>query len=86
MSHRIFLTHYFETSKWHQGISEIAVEGARNHGLLNVGIQDFFETRHCLPQSLLEQENCKISQLNRRTNRDPKQRTKSMLYAKSLWQ
>ena len=42
MSHRIFLTHYFETSKWHQGISEIAVEGARNHGLLNVGIQDFF--------------------------------------------
>ena len=51
-----FLTHYFETSKWHQGISEIAVEGARNHGLLNVGIQDFFETMHCLPQSLLEQE------------------------------
>ena len=51
-----FLTHYFETSKWHQDISEIAVEGARNHGLLNVGIQDFFETRHCLPQSLLEQE------------------------------
>ena len=51
-----FLTHYFETSKWHQGISEIAVEGARNHGLLNVGIQDFFETRHCLPQNLLEQE------------------------------
>ena len=51
-----FLTHYFETSKWHHGISEIAVEGARNHGLLNVGIQDFFETRHCLPQSLLEQE------------------------------
>ena len=51
-----FLTHYFETSKWHHGISEIAVEGARNHGLLNVGIQDFFETKHCLPQSLLEQE------------------------------
>jgi len=51
-----FLTHYFETSKWHQGISEIAVEGARNHGLLNVGIQDFFETRHCLPQSLQEED------------------------------
>ena len=60
-----FLTHYFETSKWHQGISEIAVEGARNHGLLNVGIQDFFETMHCLPQNLLEQEKiAKISQLN----------------------
>ena len=31
-----FLTHYFETSKWHQGISEIAVEGARNHGSVSV--------------------------------------------------
>ena len=47
-----FLTHYFETKKWHQGISEIAVEGARNHGLLNIGIQD----KHYLPQSILEQE------------------------------
>ena len=51
-----FLTHYFETSKWHQGISEIAVEGARNHGLLNIGIQDFFETKHYLPQNISEQE------------------------------
>lgn len=51
-----FLTHYFETKKWHQGISEIAVEGARNHGLLNIGIQDFFATKHYLPQSILEQE------------------------------
>lgn len=49
-----FLTHYFETKKWHQGISEIAVEGARNHGLLNIGIQDFFATKHYLPQSILE--------------------------------
>ena len=51
-----FLTHYFETKKWHQGISEIAIEGARNHGLLNIGIQDFFATKHYLPQSILEQE------------------------------
>ena len=51
-----FLTHYFETKKWHQGISEIAVEGARNHGLLNIGIQDFFATKHYLPQSILEQD------------------------------
>ena len=51
-----FLTHYFETKRWHQGISEIAVEGARNHGLLNIGIQDFFATKHYLPQSILEQE------------------------------
>ena len=51
-----FLTHYFETSKWYQGVSEIAVEGARNHGLLNIGISDFFRTKHYLPQNFLEQE------------------------------
>ena len=27
-----YLTHYFESSKWHWVISEIAGEGARNHG------------------------------------------------------
>lgn len=51
-----FLMHYFETKKWHQGVSEIAVEGARNHGLLNIGIQDFFATSHYLPQELSEQK------------------------------
>ena len=51
-----FLMHYFETKKWHQGVSEIAVEGARNHGLLNIGIQDFFATVHYLPQELSEQK------------------------------
>lgn len=51
-----FLTHYFETTKWHQGVSEIAVEGARNHGLLNIGIQDFFATSHYLPQELSGQK------------------------------
>ena len=51
-----FLVHYFETKKWHQSVSEIAVEGARNHGLLNIGIQDFFATNHYLPQELSEQK------------------------------
>ena len=51
-----FLMHYFETKKWHQGVSEIAVEGARNHGLLNIGIQDFFATSHYMPQELSEQK------------------------------
>ena len=36
-----FILQYFESPKWHKGISEIAVEGARNHGLLNVAVQDF---------------------------------------------
>lgn len=51
-----FLVHYFKTKKWHQGVSEIAVEGARNHGLLNIFIQDFFATKHYLPKELSEQK------------------------------
>ena len=49
-----FIGHYFESTKWHKGVSEIAVEGARNHGLLNIGIKDFFDTVHFIP-SLAEQ-------------------------------
>ena len=56
-----FITHYFETSKWYRGVSEIAGEGARNHGLLNIAIPDYFETKHYLPTNLQEQE--KIAQL-----------------------
>ena len=50
-----FIGHYFESSKWHKGVSEIAVEGARNHGLLNIGVKDFFNTVHFMP-SLAEQK------------------------------
>lgn len=50
-----YLTHYFESSKWHKGISNIAGEGARNHGLLNLAVDDYFATKHYLP-SLPEQK------------------------------
>lgn len=50
-----YLTHYFESSKWHKGISNIAGEGARNHGLLNMAVDDYFAAKHCLP-SLPEQK------------------------------
>ena len=44
-----YLTHYFETNKWHKGISDIAGEGARNHGLLNMSVDNYFATKHYLP-------------------------------------
>ena len=44
-----YLKHYFETQKWYNQISEIAVEGARNHGLLNIAVNDFFDTKHYFP-------------------------------------
>lgn len=45
-----YLTHYFESKKWHKGISDIAGEGARNHGLLNMAVDDYFATKHYLPK------------------------------------
>ena len=51
-----FLVHYFESPKWHRGVYEIAGEGARNHGLLNIAVGDFFETQHFRPKSIREQE------------------------------
>ena len=44
-----YLAHYFESDKWFKQISAIAGEGARNHGLLNMSINDFFKTKHYLP-------------------------------------
>ena len=51
-----YFVHYFETTKWYRGISEIAVEGARNHGLLNVAISDYFDTCHLIPNNMSEQK------------------------------
>ena len=50
-----FILQYFESPKWHKSVSEIAVEGARNHGLLNISVQDFFQTYHHVPKEKKEQ-------------------------------
>ena len=50
-----YLSHYFESKKWHKGIADIAGEGARNHGLLNLSVVDFFNTTHRIP-SMPEQK------------------------------
>ena len=44
-----YLAHYFESKKWYKGIADIAGEGARNHGLLNISVIDFFNTIHRIP-------------------------------------
>ena len=50
-----FLKIYFDSNKWNKEMYKIAVEGARNHGLLNIPINDFFNTKHLFP-SISEQE------------------------------
>lgn len=44
-----FFCHYFEAGMLNEGLASIAQEGARNHGLLNVGVADFFKLRLHIP-------------------------------------
>ena len=50
-----FLVTYYETNRWHKAVQLIAAEGARNHGLLNIAPDDFFETQLALPADVAEQ-------------------------------
>lgn len=51
-----YLLSYYDTNKWYKQVSEIAAEGARNHGLLNIAPNDFFQTTFIAPLSELEQQ------------------------------
>lgn len=50
-----YLTVFFDTDRWHKGVSERAAEGARNHGLLNISADDFFDIDIFLPRHKEEQ-------------------------------
>ena len=50
-----FLVTYYETDRWYKAVQLIAAEGARNHGLLNIAPDDFFETQICIPERIDEQ-------------------------------
>ena len=51
-----YLVTYYSTDLWHKGIQSIAAEGARNHGLLNIVPDDFFETMISIPLNVFEQK------------------------------
>ena len=51
-----YLVHYYETTNWHPEMAKIASEGARNHGLLNISPDDFFNSQIVFPRSNIEQQ------------------------------
>ena len=51
-----YLVTYYATDLWYRGIQSIAAEGARNHGLLNIAPNDFFETMLSIPLNISEQK------------------------------
>ena len=65
-----YLTYYFESTKWHKGLSDIAGEGARNHGLLNVSMTDYFNTKHRFP--VIEEQKAIAKMLNAITEKERK--------------
>ena len=56
-----YIKTYFDSLKWYKEIYMISAEGARNHGLLNVPTDDFFDTYHYITENETEQE--KIAKL-----------------------
>lgn len=48
----LFYLHYFEAGKLNREIEAFAQEGARNHGLLNISVDDFFNSILLVPTEL----------------------------------
>ena len=65
-----YLAYYFESTKWYRGLSDIAGEGARNHGLLNVSMTDYFNTKHRFP--VIEEQKAIVKMLNAITEKERK--------------
>lgn len=49
-----FIVSYYMTHLWYKEISKRAAEGARNHGLLNISTEDFFDSELNIPNSIEE--------------------------------
>ena len=51
-----YLVSYFDSSYWYKQLSMISTEGVRNHGLLNVSSNDFFDMNLSIPHDDKEQQ------------------------------
>lgn len=51
-----FYLHYFEAGKLNREIEAFAQEGARNHGLLNIPVDDFFNSLLLVPSEAEQQK------------------------------
>ncbi|WP_052339014.1 restriction endonuclease subunit S [Anaerobiospirillum succiniciproducens] len=51
-----YMEYYFDSLSWYKNISKLCGEGARNHGLLNIGTSDFFDMELTIHKSPVDQE------------------------------
>tara|TARA_B110000114_G_C15096811_1_gene402069 strand:- start:4122 stop:5372 length:1251 start_codon:yes stop_codon:yes gene_type:complete len=82
-----FAEHYYESGNQNKNIQKIAQEGARNHGLLNIGLNDFFSIPITFPQ-LAEQQKIAhfFSILDKKLTQLQKKKTALELYKKGMMQ
>lgn len=82
-----FMEQYFDSGLQNREIEKVAQEGARNHGLLNIGIDDFFGIQLFIP-SIDEQIKIAdfLSIIDKKINQYQKQITKTELWKKGLLQ
>ena len=52
----VFLEQYFEIGLLNKELYKVAQEGARNHGLLNITLKDFFSVKLYIPSDISEQQ------------------------------
>ncbi len=57
---KLFLDYYFQNGSFNKELSLVAQEGARNHGLLNISAEDFFQCDIHIPQREEQMEIAKI--------------------------
>lgn len=51
-----YIVYFFDTDLWHKEVAMRAAEGARNHGLLNIGAEDFLDIDIMIPLDVNEQK------------------------------
>lgn len=82
-----FFEHFFESGSFNKNLYKICVEGARNHGLLNVGIDDFFNEKISIP-CLEEQQKISdfLSAIDESIDKVKEQITQTQSFKKAMLQ
>lgn len=82
-----FMEQYFEFGRQNVEIEKVAQEGARNHGLLNIGVQDFLGIDLILPSSTEQQKIATyLSSIDTKLERVSGQITQTQTFKKGLLQ
>jgi len=83
-----FLEHYFNSGLWNKEVHKIAQEGARNHGLLNISVIEFFNDIKINIPCLQEQTKIAnfLSSLDKKIDSTKEQLAKTKEFKKGLLQ